>query len=31
MAMPQIYPGTMEDVAEAIEVETVAARLIMRL
>jgi hypothetical protein len=28
MAMPQLYPGTVEGVAEAIEVETVAARLI---
>jgi hypothetical protein len=26
--MPQVYPGTVEGVAEAIEVETVAARLI---
>jgi hypothetical protein len=29
MAMPQVYPGTVEGVAEAIEVETVAARLMM--
>jgi hypothetical protein len=27
MAMPQVYPGMVEGVAEAIEVETVAARL----
>jgi hypothetical protein len=31
MAMPQLYPGTVEGVAEAIEVETVAARLMKRL
>ena len=31
MAMPQAYPGTVEGVAEAIEVETVAARLMKRL
>jgi hypothetical protein len=27
MAMPQVCPGTVEGVAETIEVETVAARL----
>jgi hypothetical protein len=31
MAMPQLYPGTVEGVAEAIEVETVAARPLKRL
>ena len=31
MAMPQVYPGTVEGVAEAVEVETVAARLMKRL
>jgi hypothetical protein len=31
MAMPQVYPGMVEGVAEAIEVETVAARLMKRL
>ena len=31
MAMPQLYPGTVEGVAEAIEVETVAARPMKRL
>jgi hypothetical protein len=31
MAMRQVYPGTVEGVAEAIEVETVAARLMTRL
>jgi hypothetical protein len=29
--MPQAYPGTVEGVAETIEVETVAARLMKRL
>jgi hypothetical protein len=29
--MRQVYPGTVEGVAEAIEVETVAARLMKRL
>jgi hypothetical protein len=29
--MPQLYPGTVEGVAEAIEVEIVAARLMKRL
>jgi hypothetical protein len=29
--MPQVYPGMVEGVAEAIEVETVAARLMKRL
>jgi hypothetical protein len=31
MAMRQVYPGTVEGVAEAIEVETVAARPMKRL
>jgi hypothetical protein len=31
MAMAQVYPGTVEGVAEAVEVETVAARLMKRL
>jgi hypothetical protein len=31
MAMPQVYPGIVEGVAEAIEVEAVAARLMKRL
>jgi hypothetical protein len=31
MAMPQLYPGTVEGIAEAIEVETVAARSMKRL
>jgi len=31
MAMPQLYLGTVEGIAEAIEVETVAARSMKRL
>jgi hypothetical protein len=31
MAMPQVYPGMVKGIAEAIEVETVAARLMKRL
>jgi hypothetical protein len=31
MAMPQVYPGTLAGVAEAVEVETVAARLMKQL
>ena len=31
MAMPQVYPGMVEGVAEAVEVETVAARLMQQL
>ena len=31
MAMPQVYPGTVAGVAEAVEVETVAARLMKQL
>jgi hypothetical protein len=31
MAIPQLYPGTVEGVAEAIEVDAVAARPMKRL
>jgi hypothetical protein len=31
MATPQVYPGTVAGVAEAVEVETVAARLMQQL
>jgi hypothetical protein len=31
MAMPQVYPGTVARVAEAVEVETVAAQLMKQL
>jgi hypothetical protein len=31
MAMPQVYPGTVARVAEAVEVETVATRLMQQL